>query len=275
MLLVYLKRYLELLIAFDKMDASHDRQLEPGEIEAALRSPSPSPSPSPFTLNLHPSLFTHPLTSHPSPLTSHLLPLTSHFSPSPSSHPSPLTSHPSPLTSHLSPLTSHPHPGEFEGALHLLASWGVSVVDPAFEFSKIDTDGSGAVPFDEFCTWALSQGLDLHPLDAVTDEGGGDVSRPQKSSSEVAVTLRKERAARKAKEEKARIAAMTGHGDATHAWMEKHSLKEMLSKLPIKDTKADEAERIKMFSGADTNGNGFLSLFEVRDLASLALTRLG
>jgi len=183
LLLVYLKRYLELLIAFDKMDASHDRQLEPGE---------------------------------------------------------------------------------FEGALHLLASWGVFVVDPAFEFSKIDTDGSGAVPFDEFCTWALSQGLDMHPLDAVTDEGGGDVSRPQKSSSEVAVTLRKERAARKAKEEKARIAAMTGHGDATHAWMEKHSLKEMLSKLPIKDTKADEAERIKMFSGADTNGNGFLSLFEVQ-----------
>lgn len=55
---------------------------------------------------------------------------------------------------------------EFEAALPKLESWGVKVEDPKADFDKIDTNGGGAILFQEFCDWAIQQQLDLEDSDA-------------------------------------------------------------------------------------------------------------
>ena len=54
---------------------------------------------------------------------------------------------------------------EFKKALPKLEKWGVKINDPAAEFKKIDTNGSGSIMFDEFCEFAIQKNLDLEDDD--------------------------------------------------------------------------------------------------------------
>ena len=54
---------------------------------------------------------------------------------------------------------------EFKKALPKLEKWGVKINDPAAEFKKLDTNGSGSIMFDEFCEFAIQKNLDLEDDD--------------------------------------------------------------------------------------------------------------
>lgn len=50
---------------------------------------------------------------------------------------------------------------EFTAAVPKLGDWGVAIEDPEAVFGQVDGNDGGQVLFGEFCTWAISQKLDL------------------------------------------------------------------------------------------------------------------
>ena len=62
---------------------------------------------------------------------------------------------------------------EFTAAIPKLDTWGVFVDDPATEFARVDTNGSGQITFAEFCDWATTQ----HLATFEREEGKADVTR--------------------------------------------------------------------------------------------------
>ena len=62
---------------------------------------------------------------------------------------------------------------EFTAAIPKLDKWGVFVDDPATEFARVDTNGSGQITFAEFCDWATTQ----HLATFEREEGKADVTR--------------------------------------------------------------------------------------------------
>ena len=150
---------------------------------------------------------------------------------------------------------------EFGQALPLLAGWGIAVGDSAAEFAKMDRDGAGAgaILFDEFCAWALSQGLDLDPSDTLPAER--NVIKHHKSSADVALAA-VEGTAKRVRDMDARAGASgRAEGDATQH-LDLHAI---LGKLPIagKDP-TDAAARERLFESADASNNGALSMAEVQ-----------
>lgn len=63
---------------------------------------------------------------------------------------------------------------EFRNSLETLAKWGIhlSQDQAEAEFESIDTNGGGAILFDEFCHWAIQKNLDIEDDDDFEDEAG-------------------------------------------------------------------------------------------------------
>lgn len=59
---------------------------------------------------------------------------------------------------------------EFKKALPLMENWGIKIKDPESEFKSIDSNKSGDITFDEFCTYAIRKSLELDQDDKFDDE---------------------------------------------------------------------------------------------------------
>jgi len=139
---------------------------------------------------------------------------------------------------------------EFKGALPLLESWGVEVVNPQMEFASMDSDVGGQVLFDEFAGWALRRaGIDGHGL-----------HRQHK--------LAKDTTDKKLKGSKSKKAATTAQ-DKQRA----RDLRELIDRLPCSKTEVDKRARGLLFSSFDADGIGVLFPEDV-DVGLRALLRI-
>lgn len=59
---------------------------------------------------------------------------------------------------------------EFLKAVPLIENWGCKIEDPRKSYEEIDSDKSGLVRFDEFCSWAIKKNLDLEDDDDFYDK---------------------------------------------------------------------------------------------------------
>ena len=59
---------------------------------------------------------------------------------------------------------------EFKKAVPLMEQWGVKISSPENEFKSIDSNKSGDITFDEFCTYAIKKSIDLEQDDKFDDE---------------------------------------------------------------------------------------------------------
>jgi hypothetical protein len=63
---------------------------------------------------------------------------------------------------------------EFVNAAPIIGKWGIDMRNPEAQWRKCDSNGAGMVLFDEFCNWAIKNGLDLDDDDD-NDRDEGDV----------------------------------------------------------------------------------------------------
>ena len=148
---------------------------------------------------------------------------------------------------------------EFDAALPLLCTWGVTVIDPEAQFRLMDKDGGGLVLFDEFSGWALMQGLDMEPTDNVAGEEA--LLEHHKAAAQVASAAAKHTSAKvKEIEREKSLRKLQGVGDMTQGL----NLREVMQKLPVGARSGEDGKRERMFKAFDINGNGSLSLSEVK-----------
>jgi len=57
---------------------------------------------------------------------------------------------------------------EFKSAIPQLEAWGVKMENPRKTFDKV-SKGDGNIIFDEFCTWAIQESLDLEDDEDIND----------------------------------------------------------------------------------------------------------
>jgi len=148
---------------------------------------------------------------------------------------------------------------EFEGAIPLLASWGLALqADLHAEFLAVDADGGGKLLFDEFAGWAIQKSLDLDPSDTVF----GEETLKSNHMSSTAVASQAKHASRK------KTQASVGGQHAVHRGqadiMHNMNAQSLVAQLPVRDDGPDVEKRARLFSACDSSNNGTLTVSEVK-----------
>mmetsp|Transcript_1940 Transcript_1940/g.4023 ORF Transcript_1940/g.4023 Transcript_1940/m.4023 type:complete len:173 (+) Transcript_1940:725-1243(+) len=136
---------------------------------------------------------------------------------------------------------------------------GVDFTDAQKIFNEIDVDGgqNGYIRFDEFSQWALKKHLDLE-----ADDETEEVPLPTNNlaSDNVAAHLDA-----KAAEEAADGATASTEAEAPQPRARDAAYwSDITTRLPAGRDQEQKLERARLFSRFDPNGNGYLSLAEVR-----------